>query len=118
MPKAFDGMQAPLLNASVEAPPPMPVAAAYTAPQLVPPPVYEDPADAGADPFTKVLILNGLTDEDMAKLRAEGVATLEIFQSLDDADIEASGIEIGKRREVKLAKDTLSVVAHHAGSLE
>ena len=127
MPRAVDDagdMQAPLLDASVEAPAPMPVAAAfYAAPQQAAPAppaaVYEDPAqDAMADDLEWLMAQNGLAEEDMAKLRAEGVTTVEIYRTLDDTDIEASGVDIAQRREAKLARDTVNVVAFHAESLE
>jgi hypothetical protein len=100
-------MQAPLLDASVEAPP----LERSTS-------VYDDPAVAGADPLTAAMLRHGLAEEDMAKLRAEGVSSVEFFQSLSDEDLAASGIDMEKRRQEKLARDNVTVIEHHALQLE
>eukprot|EP01045_Picozoa_sp_COSAG04_P044926 COSAG04_NODE_15487_length_530_cov_1.691415_1_plen_176_part_11 len=75
-------------------------------------PVSADPGPAST--LEELTARHGLTAEDAAILRREGVTTTELFLEQDDGDFSLSGIDIKARRRQKLARDREAAEAAQA----
>ena len=62
-------------------------------------------AAGGTDPLRAEMEKHGLSTADQAALIQDGVATLQVFRQIDDANFKLSGIDIAARRAAKAAAD-------------
>lgn len=66
---------------------------------------------SGSDPLQREMEKHGLTPADQATLIHDGVTTLQVFQMLDDANFQLSGIDIVARRAAKATADQAALDA-------